>query len=363
MLVYVDDTLTKSPDTPAGRLALSKLVHYLSTRFRFEHKGEATEYTGIRIQRKSKHEIKLSMNEFATSTVAKHGLESSRRAPAPATPNVVLTETDCPSTDAEREEMAGRPYKNRVGDMSWLSRCMRPDLAYATNALARLAHNPGTAHWNASTHLIRHLNATTDVSITYRRTGKPLYIYVDSDYLPNYGTRFDNLRSTTGWVAFFGGAAVRWASRRQDGVANSTCEAEYYAAHDAACSALQLRTLLSDLGHPQLDPTPLLEDNQACIKLASNPFANNRKTAHIESRYHRLRQEVVSRRTIRFVYVQSSDQCADGLTKPLPLATSRRFQRAMSGVEPLPLPPLDGPPGRIGLSVTRPDLLPTLSSV
>ena len=49
--------------------------------------------------------------------------------------------------------------------------------------------------------------------------------------------------------------------------------------------------------------------------------------------------------------------------QPLPAPAVRRFQLAMSGAVPLPLPDLDGPPGRLGLSVTRPDLFPRLSDV
>ena len=58
-----------------------------------------------------------------------------------------------------------------------------------------------------------------------------------------------------------------------------------------------------------------------------------------------------------------SVEAADALTKPLPAPAVRRFQLAMSGAVPLPLPDLDGPPGRLGLSVTRPDLFPRLSDV
>ena len=42
---------------------------------------------------------------------------------------------------------------------------------------------------------------------------------------------------------------------------------------------------------------------------------------------------------------------------------ARRFQLAMSGSVPLPLPDLDGPPGRIGRSVEQPDEFPKLTSV
>ena len=51
------------------------------------------------------------------------------------------------------------------------------------------------------------------------------------------------------------------------------------------------------------------------------------------------------------------------LNGQLPAPAVRRFQLAMSGAVPLPLPDLDGPPGRLGLSVTRPDLFPRLSDV
>ena len=303
------------------------------------------------------------MDTYADSVIDRHNQADAHPVSRPAVPNAVLSESDCPSTDAERARLADLPYRNRVGDLGWLSRCARPDLAYATGALARVSHNPGLAHWHASTHALRYLKGRPHDAITYRRTGRPLLVYVDSDYLPNYGTRFDNRRSTTGWVAFHAGAAVRWCSRRQSGVANSTCEAEYYAAHDAACAALQMRALLADLGLPQSAPTPLLEDNQACIKLGTNVFSNSRKSAHIDARYHRLRHEIVNRRTLRFVYVPTADQAADALTKPLPAPAVRRFQLAMSGAVPLPLPDLDGPPGRLGLSVTRPDLFPRLSDV
>ena len=101
----------------------------------------------------------------------------------------------------------------------------------------------------------------------------------------------------------------------------------------------------------------------ASTTLGSNAFANSRKSAHIDARYHRLRHEVVSTRALRFVYVPTADQAADALTKPLLAPAVRRFQLAMSGAVPLPLPDLDGPPGRLGLSVARPDLFPRLSDV
>jgi hypothetical protein len=99
-------------------------------------------------------------------------------------------------------------------------------------------HSPGTKHWSASSDLFRWLATNSDARIRYRRTGKLLYYYVDSDFLPNYGTSFDNRRSTTGYCAFFAGACIHHVSRRQTTVATSTAHAEYLAAFDAARDAL-----------------------------------------------------------------------------------------------------------------------------
>ena len=67
------------------------------------------------------------------------------------------------------------------------------------------------------------------------------------------------------------------------------------------------------------------------IKLGTNVFSNSRKSAHIDARYHRLRHEVVNKRTIRFVYCPTADQAADALTKPLPKDANMRIATLLLG--------------------------------
>jgi hypothetical protein len=122
-------------------------------------------------------------------------------------------------------------------------------------------HAPGTKHWNASSDLLRWLATNSDARIRYRRTGKPLYYHVGSDFLPNYGTSFDNRRSTTGYCAFFAGACIHHVSRRQATVATSTAHAGYLVAFDASRDALRMRIILNDMGLPQVGSTTLFEDN------------------------------------------------------------------------------------------------------
>ena len=109
--------------------------------------------------------------------------------------------------------------------------------------------------------MLAYLKGTRDLSLEYRRTscGDSLSGSVDADWMPQYGDQSCNMKSTTGYVFYLGGAAVSWRSRRQSVLATSTAHAECNAAYEAACEAVFLRKLLADLGNPQFEPTLLHE--------------------------------------------------------------------------------------------------------
>ena len=65
----------------------------------------------------------------------------------------------------------------------------------------------------------------------------------------------------------------------------------------------------------QIGSVILLKDNIRCIKMANNP-EDRKRTKHIDLRYHYLREKVTNGEII-LDWVQSANQLADGLTKPL----------------------------------------------
>ncbi|KMQ86839.1 copia protein [Lasius niger] len=95
----------------------------------------------------------------------------------------------------------------------------------------------------------------------------------------------------------------------------STTEAEYIAASDATKELIWLRHLLESMGVVTDGPTTMKVDNQGAIKLIKNPEYHKR-TKHIEVRYHFIREKHEDGQ-IEIVYVPSSDQLADILTKAL----------------------------------------------
>ena len=81
--------------------------------------------------------------------------------------------------------------------------------------------------------------------------------------------------------------------------------------------------------HPIEFPINLAMDNQGAIFLAENP-ATDRRTKHIEIRYHYIREFYESGET-EIYYVASEAQLADALTKNVPLSIVEKF-RSSSGM-------------------------------
>ena len=67
--------------------------------------------------------------------------------------------------------------------------------------------------------------------------------YTDSDFQSD----IDSRKSTSGYVFTFIGGAISWRSVKQSSIADSTMEAEYIAASEAAKEVVWLKNFLMDL--------------------------------------------------------------------------------------------------------------------
>jgi hypothetical protein len=327
----------------------------------FTNKGLLKEFIGIKCEQNDDGTIVLDMTRYNEELVKRHGFAQAHRASAPGKPGKILSEVDCACPDDENPPDA-TAYRSKVGGCLWLCRVALPIIAYQVCALARFNHAPGKVHWDAVNDLMRYLCTCADPRIVYKRTGKPLYYYVDSDFLPNYGTGMDNRRSTTGYCAFLAGACVNHCSRRQTTLATSTAHAEYLAAFECGRDALRLRVLLADMGLPQAGATTIFEDNEICIRMSETKSSTPRMQ-YLDARYHWLREAVVHAKTIRLVHCSTTEMVADVLTKPLGSYEIKRFHGALSGTAPIPHPPFAGEYGRIGMSLHKPETMPLLSDV
>lgn len=134
---------------------------------------------------------------------------------------------------------------------------------------------------------------------------------MDADYAGDGDTR----RSTEGHIFFVAGGPVSWASKRQETVALSTVEAEYMAFTRAIQQLLWINKFLDEVGLPQDRPGIIRADNNGAIATTKND-KNHRRTKHIDIKHYFIKEHVASG-TIDFVYIPSSQNLADILTKPL----------------------------------------------
>ena len=210
-----------------------------------------------------------------------------------------------------------RPYRNAVGGLMWLATVTRPDLANAVRALARQSHDPCERHWEGVTKVLKYLNKTKDLGLTFQKGHDRLSVFCDADYAKKEADR----RSVSGVAVMYGGVAVSATSRTQHCVTLSTTEAEYVAMAEGAKEGLYIEAVLSFL-RPQIlsrrvedQGIVLYEDNEGAKALAENPLSSE-PSIRIDVRYHFIR-ELVGTGRIRIVHVDSGWQHADILTKPL----------------------------------------------
>jgi hypothetical protein len=104
-------------------------------------------------------------------------------------------------------------------------------------------------------------------------------------------------------------------------------KAELMAANLCAKEVIWVRTLLSELGFPQQEPTVILEDNQSCIDVSAHNVFHSR-AKHIDVRYHYLREKIEAGE-IKLQFCPTADMIADIGTKAFP---RQRFTELRSKV-------------------------------
>ena len=149
--------------------------------------------------------------------------------------------------------------------------------------------------------------------------------YTDFDFMSDKDSR----KSTSGSVFTLGGGAVVWRSVKQSSIADSTMEAEYIAACEAAKEVVWLKKFITYLEVvPNMDkPIVLYCDNNEVVANSKEPRSHKRRE-HIERKYHLIR-DIVHRGDVAVMKIASQDNLADPFTKTLP---TKSFEGHLSGM-------------------------------
>ncbi|CAL1410164.1 unnamed protein product [Linum trigynum] len=110
-------------------------------------------------------------------------------------------------------------------------------------------------------------------------------------------------------------------------MALSSAEAEYIAATDAACEAVWLKRLISDLQQNENGPTIIHCDNMSAIAMTKNPVFHAR-SKHIELHHHFI-QDLVNEGLIVMEFINTDDQPADIMTKAVTREKFEKFKQVL----------------------------------
>ena len=223
----------------------------------------------------------LSQKHYAEDILRTYGFWVTLPLATPLPPYTRLTKDDC---DPAPERVFHLRYRGIVGSLGYLVNMTRPDLAFAYSELSKYVQRPGKDHMTTDEYTLRYLRCTFDKSIRFSRDCAIVdtpWGWVDSDWAGDTDTH----RSHAAYIIMMNDGPISWKSRRQDSVALSTSEAEYMTESEVGKEILHLRALLHDVGHEQLAPTDIYEDNLACIAMSTNPV-HRKSSRHIDIRVH-----------------------------------------------------------------------------
>jgi len=261
-------------------------------------------FVGLEIVRnRSQRQLFIHQHGFIRTLLDRFRMTGCNPVAVPAGPNSHLTKDDFPKTSG-KPPLDSTYYRGAIGGLQYVGRMTRPEILYAVNTASRYSADPGKPHWTAVKRILAYLAGTIDYGVCHgaNEPTNTLIGYTDSDFAGCSDTR----RSTSGILLMLNEGPIEWSSHLQKPVAQSTCEAEYYASGHGSRSIVWTRELLGQLGFKQQEPTALMCDNNSTMLMVLNPVFHDR-TKHIEIKYHYIREQVETGK-IKMVKVRSEDE-------------------------------------------------------
>ncbi|BEJ12826.1 hypothetical protein CspHIS471_0212860 [Cutaneotrichosporon sp. HIS471] len=165
------------------------------------------------------------------------------------TPLTLETLNALAATEPETTNPVDRKWWRKVlGQLSWLARCTRPDLAFAAAYLSRFSSSTtlGPAHRTALLDVLAYLRTRREFELKLGADEDASEPHDARAYSHGFVTASVD-KSHIGWCLLLDGSTVDWASHKSN-VAATELEADLVAQGEAAHRLAWLHDLLSELG-------------------------------------------------------------------------------------------------------------------
>ncbi len=320
-MVYVDDGILLDKDDAQLKAAIHEIQ---DSGLNIEDQGHPADYVGVNIKKLKDGSYEFTQCALINSVIADVGLMDVKTKPIPAKVAILLHAfKDAPAFDLSFN------YHSVVGNLNYLAQTTRPDIMYATHQIAKFSADPREPHGDAIFYLICYLKRTRDLGICFTPNPKKGFkCCCDADFSGNWTASITDVdpstsKSCSGWVVFYAGCPIIWASKLQTQTALSTTEAEYIAMSMSLCDVIPIMELIKEMKEhdiPVICTKPyvyckVFEDNSGALELARLPKLCPR-TKHINVCNHHF-CEHFHKGLIKIFPVNTSNQTANVLTKAL----------------------------------------------
>ncbi|KAH9727669.1 retrovirus-related pol polyprotein from transposon RE1 [Citrus sinensis] len=306
ILIYVDDILITGSDC----VELEKFIKLFSSAFALKDLGKLSYFLGIEVLY-GHDSIYLSQKKYIRDLLAKVDMLECKGTDTPMSSSKDYRLQK--SVEGEMGYYIEDPthYRSIVGGLQYLV-LTRPEIAYYVHKLSQYVSSPTLQHLMACKRVLRYLKETQEYGLKFVREGDmKITAFTDADW----GSDLDDRRSVGAYCVYLGNNLISWSSKKQSVVTKSSAESEYRALAAAVSEITWLKSLFLEIGLC-CDEKPIIWcDNVSAAELARNPVFHSR-TKHIEIDLHFIRDKVLAG-DLKILYVPSTEQIADILTKPL----------------------------------------------
>ena len=295
----------------------------LTTRYGpIEFEEDSTGICGVHTTLNADRSLTLSYGPYLRNLLRRAGMDKVPPALTPSLPGFFDDPTDTTLIDPTS-------FRSINGALIF-TLPLRHDVHKEITHLCSRNKAPTVSDGNKQLQVLRYLKPTTDLGPTLSSdpaaydstTSHGVSLYAVSD--ASHACHPDG-RSQSAYLIGVGlpGASSPFlgcSSKESASVSLSPTESEYVTLSRCARDVLFYRQYASDIGFPQARPTPMFQDNQPAINLATAHQVPT-KSRHIAQRHHFLRW-LHSIGQVSFHHQGTNDIAPDGMTKPV---TPNRF--------------------------------------
>jgi len=299
LITHVDDILMTARDVRTS----TAIKEAMLTKYRgVTWEPEAKTFIGLALKEREDGSLKVTQPAYTQHVIEVTGTEADGTTLTPNTPGNV--------GEGEINEKLIPWMRKAVGLVQFLT-LTRMEIITALNLVARQMHKPTARTRTAMENILKYIANRPDDGLVYKEGGDiEVSCWVDASWQSE-----PNNTSRSGYAISIGAnsAMVQAYSKAQQYGTLSSQNAEIVSATEAVRSVLHVRYILTDMGYPQTEASPMFEDNAGCISFA-NSRAPLERTKHIGNR-DRFIREVVRAGEVKMEKIATAHHPANGLTK------------------------------------------------